>query len=49
MKPIELKTGEYVSPESVLLEARFEGTLCTSTYKPDGQLEGYGQVDEFSW
>lgn len=48
MKPIELKTGEYVSPESVLLEARFEGTLCTST-DPVKQLEGYGQEDEFNW
>lgn len=48
MKPIELKTGEYVSPESVLLEARFEGTLCTST-DPVKQLEGYGQEDVFNW
>ena len=48
MKPIELKTGEYVSPESVLLEARFEGTLCTST-DPVKQLEGYGKEDEFNW
>lgn len=48
MKQIKKHQGEYLTPESVLLEARFEGTLCTST-DPVKQLEGYGQVDEFSW
>lgn len=48
MKQIKKHQGEYLTPESVLLEARFEGTLCTST-DPVKQLEGYGQVDEFNW
>jgi len=48
MKQIKKHQGEYHTPESVLLEARFEGTLCTST-DPVKQLEGYGQEDEFNW
>ena len=50
MKQIKKHQGKYLTPESVLLEARFEGTLCASTFTPseDKQLEGFGGENEFT-
>ena len=49
MKRTVFNKGEYVSPESNILDVCFEGALCASTEKEkSATLEGYGIEDSFS-
>ena len=45
------RINQYITPQSTLMEVRFEGALCTSSDDPDspsGSMEGYEGKDEFA-
>ena len=45
------RINQYITPQSTLMEVRFEGALCTSpedTDNPSGSMEGYEGKDEFA-
>ena len=44
------RINQYITPQSTLLEVRFEGPLCTSQEEDtqvNGDMEGYGNKNDF--